>query len=192
MTLQMLTGAPDSSVFDPNVIWDPQTKRFYYSAIDDTSNQLLVGFSKTASPSAPSDFCHYSLSQTAHLDMSLLGDSSSFILIGTYHYTSGPEVVWYDKPQTGTTCPSNLTSGSHLTTRRRAGNPPVAVREVDARSTGYIMWANGESGSTLTVSARDSKHTGTPAFGTEKDDHRAAPSLGVVRTASGGTQLIGV
>ena len=43
-----------NDLFDPQVIWDPGTKRFYY-AMDDvasaTDNRLAFGFSKTASPS---------------------------------------------------------------------------------------------------------------------------------------------
>jgi hypothetical protein len=192
-TLQTLTHAPDTLIFDPNVIWDPQTQRFYYSALDDTSNLLFVGFSKTASPSGPSDFCHYSLSQTDHLDMSLLGDSKSFILIGTYHYTNGPEVVWYDKPQSGTTCPASLTTGSHLTPVSGAGHyPPDPARQVDANATGYVLFATGASASKFGLIPVTRSSTGTPVFGAEKDVTVSAYSAAPAAPQEGATQLIGV
>jgi hypothetical protein len=192
-TLQTLTGAPDSLIFDPNVLWDPQTQRFYYSALDDTSNLLLVGFSKTASPSGPSDFCHYSLSQTDHLDMTLLGDSSSFILVGTYHYSNGPEVVWYDKPPSGTPCPSSLTTGTQLIPASGAGHyPPDPVRQVDARSTGYILFATGAPANTLGLIPVSKSTAGKPVFGSQMDIH--VGNFAAARSApqEGATQRIGV
>ena len=192
-TLQTLTGAPESSVFDPNVIWDPQTRRFYYSALDDTSNLLLVGFSKSASPSAPSDFCHYSISQPNHIDMTLIGDSRSFIMIGTFLFFSGPEVVWYDKPPSGTSCPSNLTTGTQPIPASGAGNyPPDPVRQVDANATGYVVFATGAPASTLGVIPVTRSSTGTPVFGAEKDVTVPAFSAAPPAPQAAATQLIGV
>src|SRR6266542_3066556 len=54
-TLNTLAGRPETDfIFDPQVIWDPQTQRFYY-AMDDTignfANSLLAyGWSKTDTP----------------------------------------------------------------------------------------------------------------------------------------------
>ncbi|HVQ89262.1 MAG TPA: hypothetical protein VMT88_13885, partial [Actinomycetes bacterium] len=49
--------------FDPQIMWDAKTKRFYYagdSVASATDNRLAYGFSKTASPNnATSDWCHY-------------------------------------------------------------------------------------------------------------------------------------
>lgn len=52
------------SVFDPQVMWDPDTNRFYYAAdliFSSTDNRIAFGFSKTATPSSAADFCHYSI-----------------------------------------------------------------------------------------------------------------------------------
>ena len=62
-TLNELAGAvAGDDVFDPQIIWDPTTSRFYY-AMDDiksaTQNFLAFGFSKTATPSSEADFCSY-------------------------------------------------------------------------------------------------------------------------------------
>jgi hypothetical protein len=64
-TLNQLAGVAASvNSFDPQIIWDPTTNRFYYtmtsifSAIDNT---LSFGFSKTSSPTnVTTDWCHYS------------------------------------------------------------------------------------------------------------------------------------
>ena len=44
---------------DPQVIWDPDTSRFYYAVLDFNSDNMEIGFSKTGSPSSASDFCKY-------------------------------------------------------------------------------------------------------------------------------------
>ena len=64
-TLTGFTGAGAAdSVFDPQIIWDGQTRRFYYAAADvvsATSNFVAVGFSKTATPGSFSatDWCQF-------------------------------------------------------------------------------------------------------------------------------------
>jgi hypothetical protein len=58
-SLQSLVGeSPSASVFDPQIIWDPDTSRFFYAADDVLSasdNRLAIGFSTTASPSSAAD-----------------------------------------------------------------------------------------------------------------------------------------
>jgi hypothetical protein len=53
-TLNELAGEPPrADVFDPQIIWDETTRRFYYVAADiisETDNRLTFGFSRTASP----------------------------------------------------------------------------------------------------------------------------------------------
>src|SRR5215207_7387920 len=69
-TLNELAGEPPPPppgekgvvLFDPQIMWDPTTRRFYYVADDVYSaidNRLAFGFSKTASPSSAADFCKY-------------------------------------------------------------------------------------------------------------------------------------
>ena len=53
-----------ANVFDPQVIWDPSTKRFYYVAdnvFSSSDNRLSIGFSKTSSPNSAADFCKYEI-----------------------------------------------------------------------------------------------------------------------------------
>ena len=58
--LLQLTGCATAgctdNVFDPQVIWDPGTNRFFYAADDivsSTQNLLDIGFSTTATPTQP-------------------------------------------------------------------------------------------------------------------------------------------
>ena len=84
-TLNTLAGRPETDfIFDPQVIWDPQTQRFYY-AMDDTignfANSLLAyGWSKTDTPTSAADFCHFTLDYPGDLfpDYPKLGDSFSW------------------------------------------------------------------------------------------------------------------
>jgi hypothetical protein len=45
------TGNPDD-LSDPQVMWDPATNRFYYSVINEATERIEVGFSKSASPTS--------------------------------------------------------------------------------------------------------------------------------------------
>ena len=84
-TLNTLAGRPETDfIFDPQVIWDPQTQRFYY-AMDDTignfANSLLAyGWSKTDTPTSAADFFHFTLDYPGDLfpDYPKLGDSFSW------------------------------------------------------------------------------------------------------------------
>ena len=57
-SLNTLAGASSAdTLFDVQVIWDPTTKRFYYTminSISQTNNDLAFGFSKSSSPSSGS------------------------------------------------------------------------------------------------------------------------------------------
>src|SRR5262249_54143691 len=82
-TLNTLTNAGSGpQVFDPQVIWDPTTDRFYYATdvvVDAAHNFLAFGFSTTASPNnATTDWCKYFVSYGAEFpDYPKLGDLSS-------------------------------------------------------------------------------------------------------------------
>src|SRR5712692_9291566 len=88
-TLQALTGSSGSALYDPRVMWDPQTNRFYYSVLDDTNDALLTGFSTTASPSSTADWCKYAIPTPNLIDQPHLGDSKYFILAGFFLYFTG-------------------------------------------------------------------------------------------------------
>ena len=136
-TLLDLTGCGGSScednVFDPQVIWDAQTKRFYYVAdavINDSDNRLSFGFSRTANPGSnlATDWCRYNLGYGAEFpDYPKLGDSSAYQLIGVNTFAAngsfrGSDLVALSKPKAGTTAPGPppSRSASARTSRWRA------------------------------------------------------------------------
>ncbi len=116
-TLNTLAGRPETDfIFDPQVIWDPQTQRFYY-AMDDTignfANSLLAyGWSKTDTPTSAADFFHFTLDYPGDLfpDYPKLGDSFSWGLVGVNTYDPpgfgfvSSDVMWFHKPPPGSTC----------------------------------------------------------------------------------------
>src|SRR5262249_33911764 len=95
-TLNQLAGIASSvNSFDPQIIWDPTTNRFYYimdSRFNPASdNRLSFGFSKTPSPNnVTTDWCHYTLALGARFpDFPKLGDSAFFAIIGVNSFDSG-------------------------------------------------------------------------------------------------------
>ena len=87
-TLHSLIGANAAdNVFDPQVIWDPTTSRFYYASDQITTggfNLLAIGFSKTASPTTAADFCKYTIDYGTvdFPDYPKLGDTQHFWVLG--------------------------------------------------------------------------------------------------------------
>jgi hypothetical protein len=139
--LRDFAGANTDCVTDPQVIWDPQTNRFYYEVLEyshfvgndctfpspgppNDANQLFIGFSRTSSPSTGSDssWCKYVLPYFQDLpdfdalpDYPKLGDTSAFLLIGSNLFDPGyigSDVAWITKPGSGTSCPELL--ANHL------------------------------------------------------------------------------
>jgi hypothetical protein len=143
--------------FDPQVMWDARTKRFYYagdSVASSLDNRLAFGFSKSASPNnATSDWCHYQLGYGGDFpDYPKLGDSRDFALIGVNVFTgnsfTGSDIVGIGKPA-GTsaisTCPDPSTFafgiGRDITTANgiTPAFTPVPATEVDSNGTGYVV-----------------------------------------------------
>src|SRR5262249_21516699 len=91
-TLSTLWDSGSARTVDPQVIWDPQTNRFYYAGlivVSASDNRLTVGFSKTASPNSATDFCHYTIDYGTLLpDYPKLGDSAEFGIIGVNTFSS--------------------------------------------------------------------------------------------------------
>jgi hypothetical protein len=124
-TLAALTGIPTGmfgyALSDPQMMWDPATQRFYFSAVYYDSlllsdNGLAIGWSKTATPSSASDFCQYAISFGSLLpDYPKLGDSPDFLIYGFNQFSNyaqtydGSAFATLNKPGPGSTCPS--TSG---------------------------------------------------------------------------------
>jgi len=142
-----------ASVFDPQVIWDPTTSRFYYAAddvISATDNRLAFGFSTTASPSSAADWCKYTIQFGSNFpDYPKLGDSSNLLLLGTNTFSAastflGSDLYSVTKPPAGSTCPdiSSFTVGSRqgLTNADGSGAfTPVPTNQIDSSGSGWVV-----------------------------------------------------
>jgi hypothetical protein len=157
-SLNALVGRPSTDhVFDPQIIWDPTTNRFYYAAddvIDPSNNLIAFGFSKTASPAGASSFCHYFLNfGTVFADYPKLGDSRFFQLIGSNVFNSsgsflGADLAAISKPPAGTSCPAigNFHIDDNGPLKMTATNPaftPVPANEIDTNGTGWVVARSG-------------------------------------------------
>ena len=164
-TLQTFTGDCASCIVgDPQVIWDPGTNRFYYAALDFTaevggassSNYLLLGFSKSSTPStgSTSDWCNYTLGNSASTGFGLnlpdypkLGDSADFWMVGWNLFDSGgnfsaAQVEAISKPTgtgTITTCPDGATGFTTGSTSLASAFTPLPAQQTDTSSTGYLI-----------------------------------------------------
>lgn len=163
-TLNQLAGEPAANdIFDPQVIWDPTTNRFYY-AMDDvasvTDNRIAFGFSKTPSPSSAADFCHYVFNYGSFFpDYPKLGDSRDFIYTGVNTFNSanayvGSDLIWVSKPAAGTTCPAAATfhAGSEVDLEAPNGTPaatPVGVNQTDTSAAGWVVSVNSNPSTKL-------------------------------------------
>jgi hypothetical protein len=160
-TLSALTGISTGlfgyALSDPQMMWDAQTQRFYYSVLYFDSlffsdNGIAVGWSKTATPSSASDFCQYAISLGSELpDYPKLGDSSSFLLYGFNEFGNaaqtydGSAFLALNKPAPGSSCaPTSsfqvYTSGVlHNLDGSQAATPVPANLVDDATGTGYVV-----------------------------------------------------
>jgi hypothetical protein len=143
--------------FDPQIIWDPTTKRFYYvmdSIFSATDNRLSWGFSKSATPNnVTSAWCHYTLKYgTPFPDYPKLGDSKFFIIIGVNTFVNdsfiGSDIIGISKPPAGTTCPKANTFLRRIKKDLRdASNiqvfTPVPANQIDTFHTGYVVAREG-------------------------------------------------
>jgi hypothetical protein len=185
------TGFFGYSLSDPQMMWDAQTHRFYYSAVYYDSlflsdNGLAVGWSKTATPSSSADFCQYAISDGAELpDYPKLGDSPDFLMYGFNQFGNfastydGSEYATLNKPQAGSTCPpasafSVYTSGVLQNADGTPASTPVPANLVDdSTGTGYVV-ANADLSTTpsanfisvysVTTSGTDANGLPIPSF----------------------------
>jgi len=176
-TLNQLAGlASTVNTFDPQVIWDATTNRFYYVNdsifTDNTDNRLSFGFSKTSSPNSAADFCHYNLAfGTRFPDYPKLGDSAFFMIIGVNSFQGsepdedapeqaqqratflGSDIIAVSKPPSGATCPAASTFKANVlrNIKDTGGNSvftPLPANQIDSSSTGYVVARNGTLPST--------------------------------------------
>jgi hypothetical protein len=172
-TLNELAGEPPPPppgkkkgvlVFDPQIMWDPTTRRFYYAADDvysATDNRLAFGFSKTASPSSAADFCKYVIKfGPLFPDYPKLGDTEDLLLLGVNTFlTSEPlpflnsslylrsDLVSITKPPAGSGCPRTreFTVDIEKNLRDAAGGrawTPVPANQIDPAKDGYVVAAS--------------------------------------------------
>src|SRR5215472_1580527 len=155
--LLQLTGCATAgctdNVFDPQVIWDPGTSRFFYAADDivsSTQNLLDIGFSTTATPTlSASSWCRFSLNfGSTFPDYPKLGDTQDFMLIGSNDFSgshfAGSTIAWMTKPPPGSACPAPGTLAIGLTGALKnadgtAAFTPVPANQTDTSSTGWAV-----------------------------------------------------
>ncbi len=156
-TLNALDGLGASiDVFDPQIMWDATTNRFYYAndmVISDTSNGIAFGWSKTATPTGAASFCHYTINTSPFFyDYPKLGDSRFFAIIGANVFSNsgtgsyqGSDLQAIGKPPSGSTCPApgSLTFGSLGSPLRATSSAlaftPVPASEIDTNPTGWVV-----------------------------------------------------
>lgn len=153
-TLEALGGVAASHlVFDPQIIWDPTTNRFYYAMVDAVNiatNLLLVGYSKTASPSSAADWCKYNLNYGSIVpDYPKLGDTAAHTVVGINAFNAanafvGSDIVTISKPPAGTGCPpvSSFTINQRTdiqTSSGAAAFTPVPANQTDTNTVGWVV-----------------------------------------------------
>lgn len=117
--LGALTLFPVGELTDPQIVWDPTSRLFYYLALDFYNSAYAFGYSKTPDPRSASDFCHYYVgafhSGFYTPDYPKLAVTQDFVLVGTnvfllLSFYTGSDVDWFAKP-TDPVCPSQLGPG---------------------------------------------------------------------------------
>jgi hypothetical protein len=179
-TLGELADA-SGNIFDPQIMWDPTTSRFYFAMLVVNARNLpgiLYGYSKTASPNSDDDFCAIGLSQDDRFpNDAKLGDSEHLIIIGVNSFDAGntfvgADLVTFDKPPPGTTCVGS-SIGREIDLRNANGFRvvgPAPANGVDTWQWGYVVARNlGLPSNRLWLySVRRDPNTGFPAFGNPK------------------------
>jgi hypothetical protein len=185
-TLNELVGEKKGvTMSDPQMIWDPTTRRFYYVALDLYSaidNRLAFGFSKTASPSSAADFCKYVIKFGLRLpDYPKLGDTEDLLLIGANTFLTtrlglylGSNLVSITKPSAGSGCPrlSEFTVDNETNLQEAAGGgrawTPVPANQIDPAEGGYVVATSQGSARSLSVYGARSGADGSLKLGASK------------------------
>jgi hypothetical protein len=153
-SLASLVGGA-GNVFDPQVVWDPGTSRFYAVADDvvsaTTDNRLAVAFSTTASPNSAADWCKYFFGYGSEFpDYPKLGDTADFwmagvnVFSGSTHAFIRTDLAWITKPPSGTTCPPASSFGAGTVTSLTNADSsvawtPVPANQTDTNSSGHVV-----------------------------------------------------
>ena len=96
-----ITAGSHSCLSDPQIIWDADGQRFFYSILDVCNDTFNIGFSRTSNPTGggASQWCQYSAFQYGSQlpDYPKLGDSADFLLIGSNVFTNAIFTYIYDR-----------------------------------------------------------------------------------------------
>jgi hypothetical protein len=152
------------TVFDPQIMFDAQTNRWYYAAdrVDGskgTNNHLAFGWSKTSDPSnLSSGWCNFITPSTTEFDdYPKLGDNNRFMIVGTNIFTNainGPpdgSRIWaIRKPLKGVTrCPKRAPHMKRWTVKPSDIEKPLTPVPADtstSTSNGYVVGADRGDG----------------------------------------------
>ncbi|MBI5505364.1 MAG: hypothetical protein HY899_11225 [Deltaproteobacteria bacterium] len=155
-----------TDVFDPQVIWDASTNRFYMIAVvavSSTQHYLAYAFSKTDSPSGSKNFCKYAIGPIYLFpDYPKLGDTKNALLIGvnTFEGDEGgfieSDLYTIGKPPAGSACPDPDSMivrgfGPLLTTEGDPAFTPVPANQIDGSDSGAIIGSSTTSGTELVL-----------------------------------------
>lgn len=140
----LVNASSGVDVFDPQIMWDAQTNRFYYAAdavVSDTNNRIAFGWSKTANPTSASDWCKYSVGfGSLFPDYPKLGDSKSFLIVGSNLFNGNPfvgsDIMAISKPGAGSTCPAPPSLDDRVI---NGGFTPTPANEIDTNATGWVV-----------------------------------------------------
>jgi hypothetical protein len=161
-SLNQLAGVGSGdSVFDPQVIWDPKTERFYFAMVDAVSafsNFLAIGYSRTATPSGSADWCRQYVNFGSEVpDYPKLGQSSDLIVIGANIFpVVGPvrtDLVTLFKPPSGTSCVT-LTGSTRKDLRNADGTvawTPMPANDIEGNPSNYTLATASDGGNFISI-----------------------------------------
>jgi hypothetical protein len=148
-------GGAHTDWSDPQILWDPHTRKFFYVLLNTSDDTFAWGFSKTPNPANPvTGFCNYNADfgyGTMLPDYPKLGTTSDFLLIGANIYLGvgfvGSDVDWITKIQTKDkvkTCPpaSSFQQGKQTLLQDESGvltSTPEPGKQADPSGTGWVV-----------------------------------------------------
>jgi sugar lactone lactonase YvrE len=154
--LFLFTGvAAATDAFDPQIQWDGQANRWFYTA-DLGLGRLALGWSKTADPTnLDTGWCRFAIHTGAMFhDFPKLGHYDDFVLISTNVFSGywlATAGVWaVRKPAAGdSTCPPDLSTTTFGSPERPLLNAdgthagtPVASNTIGSSAAGYVVAAH--------------------------------------------------
>jgi hypothetical protein len=149
--LNDFVGAPLTNTFDPQILWDNVSGRWFFTA-DVGQSALVFGWSKTADPSdLVTGWCSLFINTgTSFHDFPKLGGDNNYILIGTNVFAPSfvTSTIWaITKPAVGDpVCPISGVAYFFGSAAAPLTNPdlsraftPVPAQSAQSNPTGYIV-----------------------------------------------------